>query len=121
MVIVMGESVEEIVASLMDKIPELEGLIIFDTSGNVVIGQTITQMKHAEIAKSAAAMIEAAKKLSQSVDKGNASVTYVESENGFTIITFSGKKGLLAITGKDATNSLGLIIRNLKLALSKVK
>ncbi|MBS7246999.1 MAG: roadblock/LC7 domain-containing protein [Candidatus Freyarchaeota archaeon] len=117
----MGESTEEIIASIMDKIPEIEGIILFDADGNAIVSQTITQMRHAEIAKSAAAMIDVARKLSQSVDKGDASVTYVESEGGFTVVAFAGKKGLLAITGKDATNSLGLIMRNLKLVLSKIK
>ncbi|MBS7287440.1 MAG: roadblock/LC7 domain-containing protein [Candidatus Freyarchaeota archaeon] len=121
MVVSMGESTEEIIASIMDKIPEIEGIILFDTDGNALVSQTITQMRHAEIAKNAAVIIDAAKKLSQSIEKGDASVTYVESENGFTVVAFSGKKGLLAITGKDATNSLGLIMRNLKLALSKIK
>ncbi len=117
----MGESPDEIIASIMDKIPEIEGIILFDTNGNALVSQTITQMKHSEIAKNAAAIVNVARKLSQSIEKGDASITYVESEDGFAVITFTDEKGLLAITGKDAVNSLGLIMRNLKLALSKIK
>ncbi|MHA1631836.1 MAG: roadblock/LC7 domain-containing protein [Candidatus Freyarchaeota archaeon] len=117
----MGEATEELIASIMEQIPEIEGVILFDSDGKAIISQSLTQMKHAEIAKHAAAMVDAAKKLSQSAEKGDAAVAYVESDDGFTVITFAGGKGLLAITGRDATNSLGLIMRNLKLALSKIK
>lgn len=112
---------EKIVAELMDKVPEIEGLLLLDKNGNVSIGQTITQMNHSAIAKNAAAMIAAAKELNKVIAKGDANVAYVEGDKGYVVMANSDKAILLAIISKDATQSLGLIIRDLKVTLSKIK
>lgn len=112
---------EKMVADLMDKIPEIEGILLFDQNGNVSVGQTITQMDHSEIAKNAAVIIASARELNKSIEKGDANVTYVEGDNGYAVMANSEKGILLAIISKDAAPSLGLIIRDLKVTLSKIK
>lgn len=112
---------EKILAELMDKIPEIEGILLLDPAGNVSVGKTITQMDHAEIAKNAASIIASARELNKSIEKGDANIAYVEGDYGYAVMANSEKAILLAIIGKDAASSLGLIIRDLKIALSKIK
>ncbi|MGQ9719903.1 MAG: roadblock/LC7 domain-containing protein [Candidatus Jordarchaeum sp.] len=112
---------EKMVADLMDKIPEIEGILLLDKSGNVSVGQTITQMNHSEIAKNAAVIIASARELNKSIEKGDANVAYVEGDNGYAVMANSEKAILLAIISKDAAPSLGLIIRDLKIVLSRIK
>jgi predicted regulator of Ras-like GTPase activity (Roadblock/LC7/MglB family) len=111
---------EKMLADLMDKIPEIEGIMLLDKNGNISVQQTITQMNTSAIAKSAAVMIASAKELNKSINKGEANVTYVEGDNGYAVTANSNKAILLAIIGKDAAQSLGLIIRDLKMTLSKI-
>ncbi|WXG40946.1 MAG: roadblock/LC7 domain-containing protein [Candidatus Freyarchaeum deiterrae] len=110
---------EKILADLMDKVPEIEGIILLDKNGNMSAGQTITQMNRSAIAKSAAVMIASARELSKSIDKGNVNATYIEGDNGYAVMANSDKSILLAIISKDASASLGLIIRDLKMTLSQ--
>nr|MDO8082227.1 roadblock/LC7 domain-containing protein [Candidatus Freyarchaeota archaeon] len=112
---------EKILAELMDKIPEIEGVILLDKNGNISVQQTITQMNTSAIAKSAAAMIASARELNKTIAKGDANVTYVEGDNGYAVMANSDKAILLTIISKDAAQSLGLIIRDLKMTLSKIK
>lgn len=111
---------EELIAELMDKVPEIEGIILLDKNGNVSVGQTITQMNHSVIAKNAAVMIAAAKELNKAIAKGDANVAYVEGDKGYAVMANSDKAILLAIISKDAAQSVGLIIRDLKVTLSKI-
>jgi predicted regulator of Ras-like GTPase activity (Roadblock/LC7/MglB family) len=107
-------------ADLMDKIPEIEGIMLLDKNGNISVQQTITQMNTSAIAQSAAVMIASAKDLNKSIDKGEANVAYVEGDNGYAVLANSKKAILMAIISKDAAQSLGLIIRDLKMTLSKI-
>ncbi|MEM3526363.1 MAG: roadblock/LC7 domain-containing protein, partial [Candidatus Jordarchaeaceae archaeon] len=97
---------EKIVAELMDKVPEIEGILLLDKNGNVSVGQTITQMNHSAIAKNAAAMITAARELNKTIAKGDANVAYVEGDKGYAVMANSDKAILLAIISKDAAQSL---------------
>ncbi|MEM2135393.1 MAG: roadblock/LC7 domain-containing protein [Candidatus Freyarchaeota archaeon] len=111
---------EKVLADLMDKIPEIEGILLLDSNGNVSVGKTITQMNHSEIAKNAAVMIASARELNKSINKGGANATYIEGDDGYAVTANTKNAILLAIIGKDAAPSLGLIIRDLKIALSKI-
>jgi len=111
---------EEMLADLMDKIPEIEGIVLLDKNGTVSVGKTITQMNLSAIGKNAAVMVASAKELNKTIDKGEANVAYIEGDRGYAVMANSNKSILLAIIGKDAAPSLGLIIRDLKMTLSKI-
>jgi predicted regulator of Ras-like GTPase activity (Roadblock/LC7/MglB family) len=113
------EKIEQGLATIMDQIPEVEGLIAADYDGNVLTGQTLTQMDHSKIVKSMLEVLEASKGLSTQIEKGDVSEIRVSSDEGFTLIIVGKDVLFVAITGTDAASSLGLIVRNLTVALSQ--
>ena len=105
--------IEKKLAELMDVVPECEGLIAADISGNVLVGQTLTEMDHAVIAKACASIIKDANTLGNKTDKGALKDTTIELEGGFTVIVSSSDVILIALAGTDGRSSLGLLKRNL--------
>ncbi|MHA1229607.1 MAG: roadblock/LC7 domain-containing protein [Candidatus Helarchaeota archaeon] len=114
------DKIEQALATIMDQIPEVEGLIAADMNGNVITGQTITAMDHSKIIENTLKVIEAAKGLSTNIEKGSVSEIRVTSDDGFTIIIIGKELIFTAITGTDAASSLGLIVRNLSVALKQL-
>ncbi|MFX1393387.1 MAG: hypothetical protein ACFFAH_07415 [Promethearchaeota archaeon] len=100
-------------AQLMDTVPECEGLIAADFNGKVIVGQTITEMNHAKIAKSCVSIIKDSNALGVDIDKGSLKNTTIELENGFAVLVGSKKTVLIALAGIDGKASLGLLKRNL--------
>ena len=113
------EKVERVLASVMDQIPEVEGLIAADFDGNVIIGQTLTSMDHSMIIKNIIKVIDASKELSTSIEKGSLNELRITSDEGFTLVIIGISLIFVAITGTDAASSLGLIVRNLSVALKQ--
>ena len=111
--------IEKLLANLMDNIPEIEGLIASE-NGKVLVGQTLTDLNHDGVADTGVKILENAAKLTEVVEKGEVKEINIRATEGYIIIV--GTKGLVfaAITGTDATSSLGLIQRNLRVALEKV-
>ncbi|MGQ4875552.1 MAG: roadblock/LC7 domain-containing protein [Promethearchaeia archaeon] len=107
------EEIEQKLAKLMDTVPECEGLIAADIEGNVIVGQTITEMDHAAIAKSVAAIIKDSNLLGKNTGKGALKSTTIELENGFAVLVGSEDKVFIALAGEDGKASLGLLKRNL--------
>jgi len=107
------KALEKKLAELMDIIPEIEGLIASDASGKVIIGQTITEMDHATIAKACAAIIKDSNSLEKDIGKGTLKTTTIELENGFAVLVGSENIVLIAIAGVDGRSSLSLLKRNL--------
>ncbi|MHA1238351.1 MAG: hypothetical protein ACTSSJ_03780 [Candidatus Odinarchaeia archaeon] len=114
------DNLESVANKVMDDIPEIEGLIFIDKDGKVLAGHTITEMNHNEIAEMTFKTLKDAISLSESMDKGALEVFYAGYENGYIIAIYSKEASLVGIIGKDATASLGLIIRSLKTALKSV-
>jgi len=104
---------EEKLAELMDIVPETEGLIAADASGKVLVGQTITEMDHAKIAKACATIIKDSDNLGKEMGKGSLKTTTIELENGFAVLVGSEDHVLIALAGLDGKASLGLLKRNL--------
>ena len=104
---------EQKLAELMDSVPETEGLIAADTSGKVLIGQTITEMDHGKIAKACAAIIKDSNNLGKDIGKGGLKTTTIELENGFAVLVGSEKTVLIGLAGLDGRSSLALLKRNL--------
>ena len=104
---------ESKMAELMDIVPECEGLIAADSSGKVIIGQTITEMDHGKIAKACATIIKDSNALGKDIGKGGLKTTTIELEDGFAVLVGSEKNVLIGLAGMDGRSSLALIKRNL--------
>ncbi len=107
------DEIEPKLAQLMDIVPECEGLIAADPNGKVIVGQTITEMDHAAIAKSCSAIIKDSNTLGQNIGKGSLRTTTIELEEGFAVLVGSDELVLIALAGADGGASLGLLKRNL--------
>jgi predicted regulator of Ras-like GTPase activity (Roadblock/LC7/MglB family) len=114
------KEVEEILVEIMDTIPELEGIITATSTGKVVTGQTLREMDHGAIVTSVLSLLKESKTVSKSVDQGQAQVIYLETNKGYTVAVTASKALVVAIAGKDAAASLGLIIRSLRGAIDKI-
>ncbi len=107
------EEIEKKLAELMDKVSECEGLIAADLNGKVLVGQTLVELDHSNIAKSCVAIIKDSNGLGKEINKGDCKTTTLELENGYIIIVGSEKLVLIGIAGIDAKESLALLKRNL--------
>ena len=105
--------IEKKLAQLMDTVPECEGLIAADIEGKVIVGQTITEMDHAKIAKACVSIIKDSNVIAGLTDKGTLKTTNIELEEGFAVLVGSDKIILIALAGVDGQASLGLLKRNL--------
>ena len=104
---------EQKMSELMDLVPECEGLIARDLSGNVLVGQTITDMDHKIIAKDCLAIMKGSNALGENLGKGQLRTTTIDYENGFAVVSSSDKGIIIALAGLDGKASLSLIKRNL--------
>jgi len=109
--------VEKTLATIMDQIPEVEGLIAADYKGNVITGQTLTAMDHNTIVKKTLSIVSSSKELSTQIEKSSVTEIRIASEEGFVLIVCGKEIVFIAITGTDAASSLGLVVRNLIVAL----
>jgi predicted regulator of Ras-like GTPase activity (Roadblock/LC7/MglB family) len=114
------KEVEQILAEIMDTIPELEGLIAASQTGKVVAGQTLREMDHKAITTSVVELMKGTKTVSKAVDQGPVQSMYLETDKGYTVAVTASKTLVVAIAGKDAAPSLGLIIRSLRSAVEKI-
>ena len=104
--------IEKKLAQLMDTVPECEGLIAADIKdGKVIVGQTITEMDHAKIAKACISIIKDSNAMG--LDKGTLKHITIELEEGYAVLVGSDKNVLIALAGVDGQASLGLLKRNL--------
>ncbi|MHA1370217.1 MAG: PDC sensor domain-containing protein [Promethearchaeota archaeon] len=101
-------------ASLMDNIPEIEGLVALDAKGNLIVGQTITEMDLNTIAKAAYDAFTTAKNLGGTIGKGNVFSINMTLEGGSCCMAGNDKVILLSMQGPDAATSISLILRSLK-------
>lgn len=107
------ETIEPKLAQLMDLVPECEGLIAADLDGNVIVGQTLTDMDHEKIAKACAKILKDSNTLGNDLGKGNVKNTTIELDGGYAVLVGSEKILLIALAGNDGRASLGLLKRNL--------
>ena len=106
-------AIEKKLAELMDMVPECEGLIAADTTGKVIVGQTLTDMDLGRIAKACATIIKDSNTLGKDIGKGNLKTTTIELDEGFAVLVGSDKTVLIALAGVDGMASIGLLKRNL--------
>ncbi len=108
------EEIEPKLASLMDTVPECEGLIAADANGKVIVGQTITELDHGKIAKEIVTILKSSATLGALMKKGatlDASISY---NDGFAQVTVGAEGILIGLMGLDGRNSLSLLMRNMK-------
>jgi len=110
---------EQKMSELMDLVPECEGLIASDLSGNILVGQTITDMDHKLLAKNCLAIMNGSNALGENLGKGTLKTTTIDYENGFAVVSSSDKVIIIALAGLDGKASLSLIKRNL-IAISNI-
>lgn len=100
-------------AAIMDAVPECEGLIYATNTGDVIVGQTLTEMDHKAIAQGAATILKTT--IGNPLKKGVLKDVVLTMENGFAIIATNGQHMVIGILGLDGKNSIGLLSRQLKL------
>ena len=113
------KAIEKKLAELFDIVPETEGLIVSDLEGNVIIGQTITDMNHSAIAKTCVAIIKYSSTMGDSIGKGAFKTATIDLESGYAVIVKSDAILLIALAGLDGKASLSLLKRNL-ISISKI-
>jgi predicted regulator of Ras-like GTPase activity (Roadblock/LC7/MglB family) len=114
------KEVELILAEIMDTVPELEGIIASSQTGKVIAGQTLRDMNHSTITSSIVGLLKETKTVSKAVDQGSVQSMYLETDKGYTVAVTASKTLVVAIAGKDAAPSLGLIVRSLRSAVEKI-
>lgn len=113
------KAIEKKLAELFDIVPETEGLIVSDMEGNVIIGQTITDMNHSAIAKTCVAIIKYSSTMGDNIGKGAFKAATIDLESGYAVIVKSDAILLIALAGLDGKASLSLLKRNL-ISISKI-
>lgn len=114
------EKLNEIGNKLMNEMPEVEGIIFADNEGNILAGQTLTEMDHDKIVKTALEVLKDSISLSDAIDKGKLEVIYTCYERGYVVTVYSDKIILIALLGKDAASSLGLIVTAMKNTIKNI-
>jgi len=114
---VSDDALEQNLSKLMDEISEIEMLIALDYKGNVLVGQTITEMDKAAIAKSVADIFTKSKALGKSTGKGKVQSMTISLDEGSSCIVANDSMIIVSVQGTDAANSIALILRSLKSCL----
>ena len=114
------KAVEKILSEIMDTIPELEGIIAASAPGKVITGQTLREMDHKAIVTSVISLYKETKAVNKAVDQGPTQAVYIETDKGYTVAVTASKAYVIAIAGKDAAPSLGLIIRSIRAGVEKI-
>jgi hypothetical protein len=104
-------------SSVMDAVPVAEGLILCDPTGKVLIGQTLTEMNHTEIAKKTLQLL---KTEIPALGKGKIIDLTIGLDTGFLIAVANDEGILIGILGEDGKSSVGLLTRQLKNIMSSL-
>ena len=113
------KDIEKKLSELFDIVPETEGLIATSIDGEVIIGQTITDMDHSAIAKTCVAIIKDSGNMGTNIGKGAFKTATIDLESGYAVIVKSDAIILIALAGLDGKASLSLLKRNL-ISISKI-
>lgn len=108
------KEIEQKLAKMMNEIPEIEGLIAFDTNGKIISGQTLTETDKKRLGALSVEVYRKAFELGAEIDKKDINTINISTKNGYVIIESSSKFSILALLGKDAFASMSLVVRSLK-------
>ncbi len=96
---------------VMEAVPVCEGLIYSKLSGEVIIGQTLTEMDHSALAKKAGIILQ--QELAEA-NKGSVSDITIGLDDGALICVKKGDLMLIGLLGSDGRSSMGLLRRQIK-------
>jgi len=117
----LKKKIEDELNNVMEHIPAVEGLIAFKLKkGEILAGQTLTELNHNEIVEYSMAIVNGASSLGKVVDKGKISEIDIDCADGFAVVLNSGDIALTVLAGQDARAELGLVRLNLKTALENI-
>ncbi|WEU39902.1 MAG: roadblock/LC7 domain-containing protein [Candidatus Odinarchaeum yellowstonii] len=108
---------ESKLATMMDEIPEIEGLLAFDYNGKLICGQTLTELDKDKLIVFSREIFKNCSELASSADKGKVATITITTDRGYLIIEMKQDFSILALLGAEAASSLSLVIRSLKVAL----
>lgn len=112
---------EEAVARTMRSIENLEGIIVISRiDGSVIVGQTIFELEHENIAKEALELVTRASKLGIAVEKGGNEEVFVGLQEGFVVVVGTGNTILAGIASADAKPERGMITIKLRKLAEKL-
>ena len=97
--------------SIMSEISVCEGLVLAKNNGDVLIGQSLTEMDHDSIAKHVSKIF---KTKMESLNKGNLLEMTLGLDEGFLIAVKNEELMVLGFLGSDGRSSVGLLLRQLK-------
>jgi len=96
---------------IMSEISVCEGLVLAKNNGEVLLGQTLTEMDHNTIAKSVSKIF---KTKIDALNKGNMTEMTLGLDEGFLIAVKNKNLMVLGFLGTDGKSSVGLLLRQLK-------
>jgi predicted regulator of Ras-like GTPase activity (Roadblock/LC7/MglB family) len=96
---------------IMSEIAVCEGLVLAKNNGEVIIGQTLTEMDHGSIAKYVSKIY---KTKIDTLKKGKLLEMTLGMEEGFLIAVKNKDLMVLGFLGSDGKSSVGLLLRQLK-------
>lgn len=115
------ENIEPALAQMLDSIAELEGVIACKREdGSVITGQNITELDLGAVAKKVIEIINLTNELGGTTKKGEANEMQFTFEEGFAQAVWNDAIALIALTGLDGRNAVGLVVRSLKQNLAKI-
>jgi predicted regulator of Ras-like GTPase activity (Roadblock/LC7/MglB family) len=111
--------VEKALADFMDSVPELEGVIAFNTNADVISGQMLMEVDQSRLAYDVLNLARSATSISKILGKDKLVELTIKSKEG--IILVKGQSGIVicAIAGQDAKRHMGLMLRELAVAIEK--
>ena len=99
-------------AGIMDAVSVCEGLIYAKITGSkVIVGQTLTEMDHAEIAKKVITMMRTKIDAAQ---KGEIMELTMGLNSGYIVAVRNEKEIVIGILGEDGKTSVALLSRQLR-------
>lgn len=105
----------------MRSIENLEGIIVISRiDGSVIVGQTIFELEHENIAKEALELVTRASKLGIAVEKGGNEEVFVGLQEGFVVVVGTGNTILAGIASADAKPERGIITIKLRKLAEKL-
>jgi len=111
--------VEKALAGFMDTIPELEGVIAFNTNAEVISGQMLMDVDQSRLAYDLLNLAKNATSISKTLGKDKLIELTIKAKEGLILV--KGQSGVIicAIAGQDAKQHMGLMLRELSIALTK--
>lgn len=105
------EEISKKLEDVMGAVPVCEGLIYATIAGEVIVGQTLTEMNHELIAKKAGNILQ--EKLDVA-NKGKVTDITIGLSEGALISVRKDNHILIGLLGDDGRSSMGLLRRQLK-------